>query len=620
MQIAVCTTVADRLSRIESPAGGAEDPMFDGNPSPTRARSPRCATTRGRGESKRLHRAPLVVPLLLIALSLVPCLSPAPARADARLADVDLPRAKDIPQSFDTIVIQVAEQHARVIRAHVGDTNRDAGLTTGLPSLDRLLDITHALELRPVFDLTHEADAKREHGLHRFFAIRFASLTRSEINAARSLFSGHVLVERAETSGIARIMAAPNDQLFADQWAHQNDRQIVAVDERPIGISDCDLKTTKAWSRVDTTRRVTIAFLDTGIDHRHPEFAGRIEPGYDFVNDDHDPSDDHGHGTACAGIAAAQGDNWIGIAGVSWHCRILPLKVLDENGRGGWHWVARGVEHAADRGVQVVSMNLGGEPSMVMEAAVEYAWSRGCVMFAPTGNDDRKYLVFPARYPRVAAVGALSPCFERKAPGSCDGETWWGSNYGPGTDFLAPGVHLVTTDILGREGYTPRDYYRSFNGTSAATAHAAGMAALFLAQLPEISNTAALNRLRMSCTDLGKEGFDSNSGYGLLNADRAVRFRDYDPVEQSWEEDPTVAETAEKVTKAVWGEIDAKVDTKKRVAGVTVLLVLVVASMAIAVKCRPTEKPAAARPKSRPKPRPPFATRPRKPRWSYSGR
>ena len=133
-------------------------------------------------------------------------------------------------------------------------------------------------------------------------------------------------------------------------------------------------------------------------------------------------------------------------------------------------------------------------------------------MFGATGNDNAPTIGYPAKLTNCIAVGSVSPCDERKNPSSCDGEGWWGSNYGTGIDFLAPGVLMYTTDRLGSSGYDLGDYTPDFNGTSSATPHAAGVAALVRSYFPAKTNTEIRDLLRAGCDDLGAPGYDTETG------------------------------------------------------------------------------------------------------------
>ncbi|MBC7224678.1 MAG: S8 family serine peptidase, partial [Anaerolineae bacterium] len=164
-----------------------------------------------------------------------------------------------------------------------------------------------------------------------------------------------------------------------------------------------------AWDVVTGTQQVVIALVDTGVDQDHPEFAGRVLPGYDYVNGDADPEDDNGHGTHAAGIALARGNNALGVAGVNWNARLLPLKVLDATGRGTYFDTVSAIYYATNQGARIVSLSLGGsDPSQSLHDAVVHATQSGALVFAAVGNDGGPVL-YPAAYEEAIAVAATSP-------------------------------------------------------------------------------------------------------------------------------------------------------------------------------------------------------------------
>ena len=141
------------------------------------------------------------------------------------------------------------------------------------------------------------------------------------------------------------------------------------------------------------------------------------------------------HGTACASIAAGRSNNNIGVAGVCWDCSLMPVKVLSNQGYGEFDDIINGVVWASDNGAHVISMSLGGGGFQSgFDNAVTYAHDNGTIVIAASGNDNGG-LSYPAAYDDCVAVGAMSPCNERKNPSSCDGESFWGSNYGNGLDL-----------------------------------------------------------------------------------------------------------------------------------------------------------------------------------------
>ena len=222
--------------------------------------------------------------------------------------------------------------------------------------------------------------------------------------------------------------------------------------------------------RVKDGPEITVAVVDTGVDGQHPDLQGKILPGYDFVNGSPDTGDPLGHGTFVAGIIAANAGNGIGIRGLCDKARIVPVKVLDENGWGTYEDVARGIVYAADRGARVINLSLGGYGvSWLLSAAVDYAVGKGSVLVAAGGNDGVEMPVYPAAYPGVIGVGALSP----------DGKPWANSNRGRSIDIFAPGVDIVSTG--------PNGGYVRAAGTSGAAPMVSALAAYILHERPDQS-------------------------------------------------------------------------------------------------------------------------------------
>ncbi len=398
-------------------------------------------------------------------------------------------------------------------------------IRTGIGSVDQLNQRYQVVKMAPllVFPARNQTLAE-EVGLTRIYILTAA--TSVDIPAMAAAYHSLGEVEFAEpnfiahANGVSAPALLPNDPLYNNQWAHENTGQVIpAGGGGPVGTPGVDMSTDQAWDLHTGDPSVILSILDTGVDYLHPEFSGRIVPGHDFINNDSDPMDDNGHGTACAGIAAATGNNGIGVAGVNWGCRILPVKVLDAGGSGSYTAIANGITFAADSGARVLSMSLGGgSPSATLEAALNYAFGLDCILLAARGNDNVSTPSYPASYANVVAVGALSPCDERKNPASCDGETWWGSSFGADLDFMAPGVRIQTTDIQGAGGYDPGEYTATFNGTSAATPFAAGVAALVRSYLPGLTNAQVRDRMRATSVDMLAAGFDDQSGFGRVNA------------------------------------------------------------------------------------------------------
>jgi subtilisin family serine protease len=239
-----------------------------------------------------------------------------------------------------------------------------------------------------------------------------------------------------------------------------------------------------------------VAVVDTGVDPSQPDLAGRLAPGYDFVNGDSDPGDDNGHGTAVAGIVAAAGNNHIGVAGYCWRCRVMPLKVLDANGGGFASDVARAVVWAGDHGARVINTSLGGPvEDAALAAAAQYAQLRGALLVAAAGNDSSSQLDYPAALPAVVSVGASNQA-DALYPFSNQGAA-----------VAAPGENTTTARGGG---------YETFLGTSSAAPVVSGIAGLLFSLVPSATPAQVTGALEQSATPIAGVTF------GRVDAQRAL--------------------------------------------------------------------------------------------------
>ena len=294
------------------------------------------------------------------------------------------------------------------------------------------------------------------------------------------------LVEYAEPNYIIRAILTSDDPYFSFQWGLTK-----------IGAP-------QAWEVTTGSGDFIIAIVDSGIDLDHPDLDGKIILGYDYVNEDWYPDDDFGHGTHVAGIAAAWTNNGLGVAGVSWGARLMALKVLDAVGSGSYYDVANAVTYAADNGAQIINLSLGGDyDSQSLHDAVIYARNVGCVVVAATGNNNGAVL-YPAKYTEAFAVAATNSNDQRAGF----------SNYGPEVDVAAPGVGIYSTYLGGGNA--------SRNGTSMATPHVAGLAALIRSVCPGYTNDQVESRIEMTVVDLGVAGWDQYYGHGRIDAHAAL--------------------------------------------------------------------------------------------------
>ena len=324
-------------------------------------------------------------------------------------------------------------------------------------------------------------------------------------------------VEYAEPNLLLAIQVTPNDPFFQYQYALSNKgQQVWSVPGSPQGKSSADIKAPSAWEETKGVETVVIAIVDTGVDLLHPDLKNKIvSGGRDTINNDFDATDDNGHGTGVAGIAAAETNNNEGIAGVAWNCKILPVKVAGPDGTGPADKVAEGIRWAVDNGAGVINISMGSvEPSLLMRDAVKYAYDKNVVVVASAGNNGGP-VTFPAAYDEyVLAVAATD--FN-------DNRTSW-SSYGPEVDVAAPGEKVLAPlpTALTPAGFFP---YLPGTGTSFSAAHVAGLAALIKGFKPGLQVADIMNIIRYSADDVNASQFkgkDNYIGYGRINMEKAL--------------------------------------------------------------------------------------------------
>lgn len=263
---------------------------------------------------------------------------------------------------------------------------------------------------------------------------------------------------------------------------------------------------------------IKIAIIDTGIDYTHSDLDANSNPalrGYDFVSNDSDPFDDNGHGTHVSGITSAE-DNDSGVVGVAPEADLYALKVLDSSGSGYWSDIIAAIEWVVSNGMQVANMSLGAsQEAPGVHDAVKVAYNAGIVLVAAAGNSGNpagqgNNIIYPARFEEVIAVGATDQNDLRASF----------SSTGDQLELVAPGVVIHST--------IPGGGYASYSGTSMASPHVAGTAALVIASgISDSNGNGRINdevilRLINTADDLGASGKDSQYGYGLINAYKAV--------------------------------------------------------------------------------------------------
>lgn len=331
------------------------------------------------------------------------------------------------------------------------------------------------------------------------------------------------------------------DPLLPQQWNITNTGQT-------FGTPGADMKVSRAWALGYTGTGIKVAVIDLGVDLNHPDLQSNLLPGYDATgnNSGGAPANNtyNTHGTNCAGIIAEVQNN-IGGVGVAYNSKIIPIRLGIAGADGSFSssdaQKANCINFAVNNGADIISNSWtsSGSPSVQMEQAITNAvqngrGGKGTIVLFSSGNDNSAAIGYPASFPAVIAVGASSDCDQRKSPTSCDGETWWGGNYGTGLDLMAPGVHIVTTTLPATAGNYTNAYINNFNGTSAACPNTAAVVALVLSVNPALTGQQARQIVESTCDKVGGYTYQtgisgqpngtwaSEAGYGRVNAFRAV--------------------------------------------------------------------------------------------------
>ena len=432
-----------------------------------------------------------------------------------------------------------------------------------------------AIKLRDAGDFTRMEELVKLHGgiiqeqykydpLLYFIKVTKQSKSRALELANQFAEKGLFAAAEPDMLKLLKPFYSTNDTFLNYQWSLNNTGTSIQYS----GTAGADMKIFSAWDITTGSSLIKVAIIDEGVDLIHPDLAANLLPGYDAtgLGSNGGPSGNDAHGTNCAGIVAAVGNNNLGIAGVAHGCKIIPVRIAYSNSSGNWVTtnlqIGTAIDWAWNQGAADVLSNSwgGGSSSTMINDPITRAGTQGRgglgapVLFA-AGNANGAN-TYPATLTNVISVIAMSMCNQRKSTTSCDGETWWGSNYGTGADVAAPGVKIYSTDISGSAGYntsagTAGNYYATFNGTSSATPNTAGVMALILSVNPSLTFTQARQILESSCDKVG--GYTYNSGvsgqgngtwsndlgYGRVNAYTAMQAANPQPCAT-----PTVGGTA----------------------------------------------------------------------------
>jgi subtilisin family serine protease len=428
-----------------------------------------------------------------------------------------------------TLSAEAADSMTESIPLHPAGPAGSGASSLGVDDLDSVLADLGAYEIARLSpSRTGMAEASAAFGasglleeedieLSRSFRIRISSDT--DVVDAAARIADVSTVENAEPNRWREATIVPNDPQFTSQW----------------GLSR--INGPAAWDRTTGSPSVVVAVVDSGCDLDHPELIPLIVPGFDmvdlgvspaappgwrfegdFAGRDSIPEDEVGHGTHVSGTIACLSNNATAVAGVNWQTKIMPIKALTRmvrisdgqvRGVGSSADIAAAVRHAADNGAHIINMSLGSSaPTLVESSAVAYAISKGLVVVAAMGNDGTNNPSYPAAYPDVVSVGAIDSADHRASF----------SQTGPHIDVAAPGVGIVSTYLAGGTA--------TLTGTSMATPHVAGVAALIKAAKPSATGAEIADILRSTARALRDDPGDpvpnDQYGHGCIDAKAAV--------------------------------------------------------------------------------------------------
>jgi subtilisin family serine protease len=301
--------------------------------------------------------------------------------------------------------------------------------------------------------------------------------------AVANLLSRNPHIKFAEPDAVVEPVFAPSDPYYGNEWHLFT-----------IGASS-------AWDRSLGTG-VTVAILDSGIDATHPDFQGQLVSGWNFYDNNSSTADVYGHGTEVAGVIGAIGNNGIGVAGVAWGAKLMPIRVTDTSGNGYISMLASGLTYAADHGARVANMSFAVQSYSTIQTAAQYLRNKGGVACNSAGN----YGTLDSTPPTDSLVSV-------SATDSTDTLASW-SSYGPYVDVSAPGVGIWTTTLGGG--------YAAPSGTSFSSPLTCGVIALMMAANPALAPSQIVGLLESTAVDLGTPGYDYYYGYGRINAAAAV--------------------------------------------------------------------------------------------------
>ncbi|MCX6811287.1 MAG: S8 family peptidase [Candidatus Berkelbacteria bacterium] len=465
-------------------------------------------------------RAKVTIPTLLLVLTgLILASYLAVASGDINKAEANAPFADN------RIIVKFKEEASPQLKNEAQIKGPDVGIAS-------VSDINRKEGAKEVTELTaKKAQANQEEkndNLDRIYKIEFEG--KKDIKKLVQEYSKDANIEYAEPDYQVKLTLEPNDPYYGSSgsWG-QGYPDLWGIKK---------IQSASAWDLSTGSRNVVVAVIDTGVDYTNPELVqniwvnsdeiagngfdddhnGYIDDyyGYDFYNYDGDPMDDHAHGTHCSGTIGALGNNNIGVVGVNWQVKIMAAKFLSSGGSGYTSDAVSAIHYAVDNGANVLSNSWGGGGfDQSLQDAINYAYAHNVSFIAAAGNSNANATNFyPCSYNNVVCIAATD-YQDQKASFS---------NYGNTVDLSAPGVDILSlkSSHATYSCTTVGGNYCRMSGTSMATPHVAGLAALVLAYRPGSSPDTVFDYMRNGADDLGSSGKDIYFGYGRINSYRTL--------------------------------------------------------------------------------------------------